>query len=127
MTIRNQTLVLWLINVALAGIVAYFHDGLNMTFFLSGAEHNTVLTFIALLQAFRTNQAYDRWWEGRKLWGSLVNSTRNLSSNAASWMQDAERRQSVILHTIVFAWACKATLRKTRLQASEMALLLGPQ
>ncbi len=32
-----------------------------------------------LLLAFRTNTAYDRWWEGRKLWGQLVNDTRNLS------------------------------------------------
>jgi putative membrane protein len=34
---------------------------------------------ISLLLAYRTNTAYDRWWEGRKLWGSLVNSCRNLA------------------------------------------------
>jgi len=28
---------------------------------------------------FRTNTAYDRWWEGRKLWGSLLNNSRNLA------------------------------------------------
>jgi putative membrane protein len=31
------------------------------------------------LLVFRTNTAYDRWWEGRKLWGKLVNDSRNLS------------------------------------------------
>lgn len=35
------------------------------------------LVFGALL-VFRTNAAYARWWEGRTLWGSLVNSSRNL-------------------------------------------------
>ncbi len=41
---------------------------------------HTLLGFaISMLLVFRTNTAYDRWWEGRKLWGSLVNSTRNLS------------------------------------------------
>ncbi|MFM9945649.1 MAG: bestrophin family protein [Bacteroidia bacterium] len=40
----------------------------------------SVLGFvISLLLVFRTNTAYERWWEGRKLWGSLVNSSRNLA------------------------------------------------
>ena len=34
---------------------------------------------ISLLLVFRTNSAYDRWWEGRKMWGALVNDTRNLA------------------------------------------------
>jgi putative membrane protein len=34
---------------------------------------------IALVLVFRINTAYDRWWEGRKLWGSLVNNCRNLA------------------------------------------------
>jgi putative membrane protein len=32
-----------------------------------------------MLLVFRTNTAYERWWEGRKLWGALVNNTRNLA------------------------------------------------
>lgn len=34
---------------------------------------------ISLLLVFRTNTAYDRWWEGRKLWGAIVNDCRNLA------------------------------------------------
>jgi len=34
---------------------------------------------ISMLLVFRTNTAYDRWWEGRKLWGTLVNNSRNLA------------------------------------------------
>jgi len=41
--------------------------------------HTTVGFVLSLLLAYRTNTAYDRWWEGRKLWGALVNSSRNLS------------------------------------------------
>lgn len=41
---------------------------------------NTLLSFvISMLLVFRTNTAYDRWWEGRKLWGGLVNNSRNLA------------------------------------------------
>lgn len=34
---------------------------------------------ISLLLVFRTNTAYDRWWEGRRKWGELVNDSRNLA------------------------------------------------
>ena len=41
---------------------------------------HSVLGFVlSLLLAYRTNTAYDRWWEGRKMWGGLVNSSRNLA------------------------------------------------
>jgi len=41
---------------------------------------HTLLGFaISMLLVFRTNTAYDRWWEGRKLWGALVNNSRNLA------------------------------------------------
>ncbi len=40
----------------------------------------TVIGFVlSLLLVFRTNTAYDRWWEGRKMWGKLVNDSRNLA------------------------------------------------
>ena len=44
-----------------------------------GAE-STVLNGLVLgfLIAFRNNHAYDRWWEARKLWGQLINESRNL-------------------------------------------------
>ncbi|HYD22362.1 MAG TPA: bestrophin family protein [Flavipsychrobacter sp.] len=41
--------------------------------------HNLLGFAISMLLVFRTNTAYDRWWEGRKLWGSLVNNSRNLA------------------------------------------------
>lgn len=49
---------------------------------------------ISLLLVFRTNTAYDRWWEGRKLWGSLVNSSRNLAIKLSGMLdkQDEENR-----------------------------------
>ncbi|WP_367769606.1 bestrophin family ion channel [Flavobacterium sp. WC2421] len=41
--------------------------------------HGMLGFVISLLLVFRTNTAYDRWWEGRKIWGSLVNNSRNLA------------------------------------------------
>jgi len=48
---------------------------------------HTLLGFaISMLLVFRTNTAYDRWWEGRKLWGSLVNNSRNLAVKLNSFL-----------------------------------------
>lgn len=41
--------------------------------------HSLLGFVISLLLVFRTNTAYDRWWEGRKQWGSLVNCSRNFA------------------------------------------------
>jgi putative membrane protein len=35
---------------------------------------------LSMLLVFRINTAYERWWEGRKLWGSLVNNSRSLTT-----------------------------------------------
>ena len=41
--------------------------------------HSLLGFVISMLLVFRTNTAYDRWWEGRKQWGSLMNNSRNLA------------------------------------------------
>ena len=50
--------------------------------------HTTVGFVLSLLLAYRTNTAYDRWWEGRKLWGSLVNNSRNLALKLSVILED---------------------------------------
>jgi len=52
---------------------------------------HTMLGFvISLLLVFRTNTAYDRWWEGRRMWGSLVNNSRNLAIKLAVMLKEKE-------------------------------------
>ena len=47
---------------------------------------------ISLLLVFRTNTAYDRWWEGRKKWGEMVNDARNLAAKLSVLdLKDDER------------------------------------
>ncbi|MGC4022353.1 MAG: bestrophin family protein [Cyclobacteriaceae bacterium] len=45
----------------------------------STTVHSLLGIVLGLFLVFRTNSAYDRWWEGRRLWGGLVNSTRNFA------------------------------------------------
>jgi ion channel-forming bestrophin family protein len=50
----------------------------------------TVLgTSIALLLAFNLNQSYDRWWEARKIWGSIVNDSRTLLLQLQAFVDEA--------------------------------------
>jgi putative membrane protein len=46
---------------------------------VSNAVHSLLGFVLSLFLVFRTNTAYDRWWEGRKQWGSLVNVSRTLA------------------------------------------------
>jgi putative membrane protein len=56
---------------------------------------HTLLGFaISMLLVFRTNTAYDRWWEGRKLWGSLVNNSRNLAIKLRAFL-GADQAESI--------------------------------
>jgi putative membrane protein len=43
------------------------------------AMHSLLGIVLGLFLVFRTNSAYDRWWEGRKLWGNFVNNARNMA------------------------------------------------
>ncbi|MCC5640045.1 hypothetical protein LC593_30295 [Nostoc sp. CHAB 5844] len=71
---------------------------------------------LALLLVFRTNTAYERFWEGRKLWGSTVNTIRNLAWQI--WVavdvvepEDRERKVTALHLLPAFAIAKKLYLR----------------
>jgi len=69
-------------------------------------------TILGLLLVFRTNTAYDRWWEGRKLWGQLVNELRNLALKVQRFVDvgPEEKRQFGDV-MVTFAYALKEHLR----------------
>lgn len=54
--------------------------------------HGMLGFVISLLLVFRTNTAYDRWWEGRKAWGALVNNSRNLALKLNAIVEDEKDR-----------------------------------
>jgi putative membrane protein len=67
---------------ALVGVllVASRSRGLNLA--IPATAHGIVGVALGLLLVFRTNASYDRFWEGRKLVGGIVNRTRNLARQA---------------------------------------------
>lgn len=87
-----------MIAVSLYGfILAYleleYWSLINSSYVKNLSLMHSVLGFvISLLLVFRTNTAYDRWWEGRKQWGALVNVSRNLSIKLAGYLEDESDR-----------------------------------
>ena len=57
------------------------------------AVHSLLGFIMGLLLVFRTNTAYDRWWEGRKQWGALVNSTRHFAYQLAALLPGEEHAE----------------------------------
>ena len=77
------------------------------------AIHSLIGFIIGLLLVFRTNTAYDRWWEGRKLVGALVNTSRNLALklNAIIDEKDKSKRQYYSKMISNYCYAFKEHLR----------------
>ena len=74
---------------------------------------HTVLGFvISLLLVFRTNTAYDRWWEGRKIWGGLTNSSRNLAVKLQACLVNKDDRDFFRYLIPNYAFALKNLLRE---------------
>ncbi|NOT76722.1 MAG: bestrophin [Cyclobacteriaceae bacterium] len=82
-----------------------FHSTISM--------HSLLGIVLGLFLVFRTNSAYDRWWEGRRHWGSMVNNTRNLAQkmNAFLPLDDMENRKFFSAMIINFARSVKDHLR----------------
>ncbi len=85
---------------------------------------------LGLLLVFRTNTAHERFWEGRKLWGGLVNVVRNLARQI--WVAviekesvDREQKIAILRLLVAFAVATKLHLRGEQVN-SELEELMSP-
>lgn len=87
---------------------------------------------LGLLLVFRTNTAYERFWEGRKLWGELVNTSRNLARQ--TWVavrEESPRDRDAKVHhlrlLVAFAIATKQHLRQEPLDEGFTAIVTSQE
>lgn len=98
----------WVLNYSLH----YFFPSLDFKLFKNAYAIHTLVGFVmGMLLVFRTNTAYERWWEGRKLWGSLVNNTRHLSIKVQHLIPDIEAKNEFIQLIQSFPYVLKNHLR----------------
>jgi ion channel-forming bestrophin family protein len=76
-------------------------------------------TVISLLLGFRSNQAYDRWWEARQIWGAVVNDSRTLARQILSFTESQyeedevqQMRQRMIRRQMAWCYALGQSLRR---------------
>lgn len=118
--ILKDTWQIDLIMIATCSIVYAFHFFLLRHHFDIPALVPTVLgTAIAFFIGFNNNQAYDRWWEARRVWGGLVNDSRSwaravlnyVSSDAIAGTELTAIQKQMIYRHISFLYQLKCNLR----------------
>lgn len=129
---KSDTLKILFPTILLVGIycygvyyleVEYLHLNSKSSISNIGMIHSLLGFVLSLLLVFRTNMAYDRWWEGRKLWGKLVNDSRNfvIKINSILPENDVKNRTQIAKYLRFFPYFLASHLSKesTRLVLDE--------
>lgn len=74
---------------------------------------------IGIYVSFRTNSAYDRWWEARKLWGQLVNTSRHFCAEALAYVGAGPECAALILRQALYVHVLRCDLRREALGEDE--------
>ncbi|KAJ8607071.1 hypothetical protein CTAYLR_009894 [Chrysophaeum taylorii] len=134
------------LELVLLGIVAGTVAGLSAagiaTLGIPALPLTLTAPAVGLLITFRTNQAYGRWWEARKIWGAVINKTRDMTRQA-HWFRDTDRARRFSALAVAFGYALNAHCLKGTLQnpsdhiaphatvddklQSELTSLIGPE
>lgn len=116
---RSDSFRMLLPGMAAVGVytaaVAYLETQLfHVTFRNTTVVHSLIGFVLSMLLIFRTNTAYERWWEGRKLWGSLVNNSRNLALKLQALLGPEAAADRAMFRSLIvnFVVAAKEHLRR---------------
>lgn len=111
-------------------VISYLYDK-GFAVFVPALGSVIANIVLGLLLVFRTNTAYERFWEGRKMWGNINNNIRNLARHI--WVavderepKDRENKVAVLRAIVAFAVATKLHLRSERVN-SELEDLLSTE
>lgn len=122
-----------IVNVAIATLVTWSHGDLfQLKITLTTIPFTLIGLPLSIFLGFRNNAAYDRFWEGRKLWGELVLRSRNLARQCLSLIDErappdtglADIRARMVYRAIAFNYAVRDLLRELPPHAGQQALLL---
>lgn len=114
----------FLFSVTICTLSYFLTEHLLHRYFTVPVFMPTVLgTALAFFVGFNNNQAYDRWWEARKIWGALVNDSRTWTRQLLTFPTPSAALPSAELNTlrdrmvhrhIAFLYALKGYLRKAK-------------
>lgn len=95
------------------GVVAYVgHDLLGWEHFkLPSTAGSVIGAALGIFAAFRANAAYARWWEGRQLWGKLVNASRMWASQVRAYVDDGALKDTLVRRHQLYVHLLRCQLR----------------
>lgn len=121
-----------LFTLAAAATTAAYQLGLT-GFRLPAAPIAVVGGALGIFVSFRTNNAYARWWEGRQLWGRLINSSRHFATQVLTYVQEAPEvdlgatRRELLERHIAYVHALRCALRQQPILADEHVRRVLPE
>ncbi len=108
--VRFDLVYVLLVSLTVHLATTFYHDllpvmPLNVPAFIG--------TAISILLSFKIGQSYDRWWEARKVWGSIVNDSRSLVLQLKSFVPEDQRSaiRTMALRQIAWCYCLGQTLR----------------
>lgn len=116
-----------LITAGVCGLSWMIELAFQVQIGLNVAPYEIAGAALGLLLILRTNAGYDRWWEARKLWGGIVNQSRNLVISALSYgPADPEWREKIVCWAAAFPHVARCSLRGEP-PSPEIVALLGQE
>jgi putative membrane protein len=103
-----------LLIVTVFSVVIYFFKQLIININIPLGIGTFLGTSIALLLSFKLAQSYDRWWEARKIWGSIVNDSRTLVIQLKQFVKELDNIEieKIAYRQIGWCYALGQYLRK---------------
>ena len=115
--VKVELVIVLVYSLAIAVIHEWF---LEMPISIPLAVPAVLGTVISLLLGFRSNQAYDRWWEARQVWGAIVNDSRTLARQVLNFTESQyeedmvhQWRQRMVRRQIAWCYSLGQSLRGT--------------
>ena len=118
------------VNVLFAGVVTVVHGVfLDHKIQVTTAPFSLIGLALAIFLGFRNSAAYDRYWEGRKLWGEMVYASRSWARGVMSYLRPGGQgpaRQALVMTVAAMAHALRHQLRGSDAR-SDLVRCLGPE
>ncbi len=104
-TFRQLALMMVVLGIYAAAIAYLEIDVMLLKYKTTTIMHSLLGVVIGLLMVFRTNTAYERWWEGRKLWGSLLNNARNTAIKLHAFLPEKDLESRIKAKELLSSFA----------------------
>jgi putative membrane protein len=116
-SVLSQVMLRLAVLFLLSVFVVYNHgEFFHYKIPLNAGPFTLIGVALAIFLGFYNNASYDRFWEGRKLWGALLNTTRSLARQAITMSGYGEKDKEIasFIHLLIaLVYALNHQLRQT--------------